>query len=127
MEKTSTFIEVVPVGNTTYPQTTIVRAPTYLKVFRCTVIWQAIKGTNGYLSTISEQNELNRITFSNYNLTATQPPPNTDQTDLQGVQTFIFDRLGVGYMVENFYVSGDGSLRTGANFIFVWEGVIQST
>lgn len=126
MQKTSTYIEVVPVGNTTYPLTTIVRAPTYLKVFRCTVIWQASKASQGFLSTISEQNELNRITFSNKSLTITGIPPNTDTTILQGIQTFIFDRLAVGYMVENFYVSGDGGTLD-QNFIFVWEGVIQST
>lgn len=126
MEKTSTFIEVVPVGNTTYPLTTIVRAPTYLKVFRCTVIWQAAKSSQGFLSTISEQNELNRITFSNNSFTNTQAPPGQDNTLLLGIQTFVFDRLAVGYMVENFYVSGDG-LTLDQNFIFVWEGVIQST
>ena len=102
------------------------RAPRYLKVFRCTVIWQAKKGSRGFLSTISEQNEFNIITFANFSLTNTQIPPNQDDTNLQGVQTFIFDRLGVGYMVENFYVSGDG-LTLDQNFIFVWEGVIQST
>jgi len=125
MQKTSSHIEVVDLKGSIYPNGTIVRPPAYLKVVRCTVIYQprTDTGSIGYLSTVIPQNEFNVIRFVNYTDTATQVPPATDNTISNGLQSFVFDRLGVGYMTDNFYVS-DGSGN--AQFIFIWEGINQS-
>jgi len=127
--KTSTHIEIVPVDQNLFgTNSVIVRPPKYLQCFRCTVIFQCARSNkgNGYLSTVSEQNELNTLRFSNLTITSTNTPPSSDTSVIDGIQTFVFDRLGVGYMVENFYISSDAD---GAyeKFIFIWEGNIQST
>lgn len=125
MQKTSSHIEVVDLTNTIYPNGTIVRPPAYLKVVRCTVIYQTRLGTGsrGYLSTVTPQTEFNVLRFSNTADTATAVPPAIDQTITNGIETFVFDRLGVGYMTDNFYVSDDSG---NAQFIFIWEGINQS-
>jgi hypothetical protein len=126
-KKTSAYIETVDVTNVTYPNATIVRPPAYLKVVRCTVIFQQPKEnltSVGFLSTASNLNELNVLGFSNYSVTNTAVPPDQDFNINRGLQQFVFDRLGVGYMVDNFFVSSDGN---GGQFVFIWEGIIQST
>jgi hypothetical protein len=123
MQKTSSHIEVVDVSNVVYPQPTIVRPPANLKVVRCTVIFQSTRGQTGYgyLSTVSDQNELNCLIFQNQIRTATAVPPAVDLSETS-INTFVFDRLGVGYMTDNFYVSSDGN---NTQFIFIWEGINQ--
>lgn len=128
MDKTSSHIEVVSLASTIIPDPTIVRPPAYLKVVRCTVIFQCnteqIGG--GYLSTVSDQNIYNTIFFSNGNFVNAGVPPSTDTGGNRGITSFVFDRLGVGYMQDQFYVSGEGSAAD-ERFIFIWEGIIQST
>ena len=126
MQKTSSHIEIVPLRGTVTPDTTIVRPPMYLKVVRCTVIFQSAPGTGdrGLLSTVPEQNDFNSIQFANSYDTTTLVPPAVDSTIIPGIQTFVFDRLGVGYMTDEFYVSSSGS--GSGNFVFIWEGINQS-
>jgi len=69
---------------------------------------------------------LNVLKFGNFTRTNTVVTPGVDVSTLEALQTFVFDRLGNGYMVENFYVSCDGGAAD-ARFIFIWEGIIQST
>jgi len=128
-KKTSSHIETVDITNVLYPNGTIVRPPTYLKVVRCTVIFQTQSGNalrSGVLSTVNNQNQLNTLIFSNFSNTNTSIPPDTDFNVSRGLNQFIFDRLGVGYMVDNFYVSNTADGED-AQFVFIWEGIIQST
>ena len=123
MNKTAAHIEVVDVSNTGFGSaSTIVRPPADLKVVRCTVIFQNTKesSASGYLSTVSTQTELNCLLFTNIINTATAVPPAVELS-LVGINTFVFDRLGAGYMTDNFYVSGDSVL--GSQFVFIWEGI----
>jgi len=126
--KTSTHIEVVNVDNTGFVGATIiVRPPAYLQCFRCTVIFQTLgHGSIGLLSTVTPQNLMNVLRFSNRETTTVGVPPSNDETVHPGIQSFVFDRLGVGYMVENFYVSA-ANKQEGEQFVFIWEGNIQST
>lgn len=125
MNKTTAHIEVVSVTGTTFgTNSTIVRPPADLKVVRCTVIFQSNNNAigSGYLSTVANQTALNSIVFKNQFATATAVPPAVDRSEV-ALNTFVFDRLGAGYMVDNFYVSGDGS--TDLQFVFIWEGITE--
>ena len=126
--KTSSHFEIVSVANTLFGRTSIiVLPPKYLECFRCTVIFQGQDqtGSVGYLSTVPNQNEMNTLRFSTQSFTNTGVPPAIDDTTIAGIQTFVFDRLGVGYMVDNFYVSAK-SVTGEERFVFIWEGNIRS-
>jgi hypothetical protein len=127
-KKTSSHIEIVDVSGISFPnQSTIVRPPQHLKIVRCTIIFKCriAQSSIGYLSSDANQNELNCIRFTNQIVTSTNIPPGIDINISDGLETFVFDRLGVGYMTDNFYVSSDA---TGVeSFVFIWEGITQST
>jgi hypothetical protein len=126
MEKTSSYIQTVKITGTDFRTATIVRPPAHLKVIRCTVILQPELGgyDSAYLSTEANQNELNTIRFSVSIENTNEVPPDPSRTFSPGLQSFVFDRLGIGYMTDNFFVSGSPG---GAYFVFVWEGITQST
>ena len=126
--KTSSHFEIVDVANTLFAlNSIIVLPPKYLECFRCTVIFQGdtATGSLGFLSTVPNQNKMNSLRFSTNSSTTTGVPPSTDDTTIAGIQTFVFDRLGVGYMVDNFYVSAK-PVTGEERFIFIWEGNIRS-
>ena len=127
MNKTSTQIQVVDVTTILYSKTPLlVRPPLTMKVFRCTIYFQTIgnKVCRGYLTSVPDQNEFNAFVFASGYSTENQlsPTANTTQTF---TQQLVLDRRGVGYMTEDFYVSSN-TIDT-CNFVFVFEGITQST
>lgn len=128
MNKTSTHIQVVDVTSATLGTTPIlVRPPLTMKVFRCTIYFQNIasgKATRGYLTTEPDQNQYNIVVFASGVEIKTVVAPGTDTTQAF-LQQLVLDRRGVGYMTENFYVTSNG--LDDCNFVFIFEGITQST
>jgi len=127
MNKTSTQIQVVDVSNILYSTTPLlVRPPLTMKVFRCTIYFQTIgnKVCRGYLTSVPDQNQFNTFVFASGYVSTNQviPTPNESQTF---TQQLVLDRRGVGYMTEDFYVSSN--IVDQCNFVFVFEGITQST
>jgi hypothetical protein len=128
MNKTSTHIQVVDVTSILYgTEPIVVRPPLTMKVFRCTIYFQNIgagKASRGFLTTVSDQNQFNTVVFASGTEINTLVPPDTDNTQAF-LQQLILDRRGVGYMTEDFYVSSNSVDQ--CNFVFIFEGITQST
>lgn len=115
MTQTTSIIQQVEVRPGAF--TTVTPPP---KCFRCTVTFidEAVTGAaRGFLS--SSENSLG-FTFTTYfENDGAVPSINYFQGILNN--PLVFDRRGVGYMVDNLICSAKSPSATGCIFVFVWE------
>jgi len=104
----------------------IVRPPQSMRVFRCLIYvsGQVDEGTgaSAYIANEANANVLNSVFLSRSVATSsTNPvPPDPSTSDsLTNVDRIQFDRRGVGYMNDTFYIFGKGTI------CFVWEGEVN--
>lgn len=98
----------------------IVRAPKFMKAFRCTFLVNPDGATNTvWIASVPTNLEEQCITLSADIITSTLVPPASDITQPYP-QIFVFDRRGVGYMTDEFYLYGED-----VNVRIVWEGIIE--
>lgn len=127
MIKTKSFIQAIKVDggrpkNGT-GQAVVVRAPKTMKCFRATIVVNNF-GSDGvptYLFISSQPTNLDEecIYLSSTYTTTTVVAPGFDITPV-APNIFIFDRRGVGYMEDEFYLQSDLCYVT-----IVWEGISE--
>lgn len=123
MTKTISFIQAIQV-NTDRPKNqgepVLVRAPLHMKCFRATFVVNNF-GSNPYnnlwvASAPTNQEEL-CLYLSTTIVTKTAVAPSFDYS-LFAPGIFTFDRRGVGYMEDEFYLYSEGAYIT-----IIWEGI----
>lgn len=123
MTKTISFIQAIQV-NTDRPKNqgepVLVRAPLHMKCFRATFVVNNY-GSNLYsnlwiASAPTNQEQLCLYLSASF-FTDTVVAPGTDLS-YTAPATFTFDRRGVGYMEDEFYLYSEGAYIT-----IIWEGI----
>lgn len=121
MQATKSIISVYNApGTTGAGEQTVIRPPSTLLCVRATFIAWAHNTTAAalHISTSPSNSILFSLPLDANVQTQTAVPPSTDITK-QTVNQFVLDRRGIGYMQDEFYLEGKGSL------VVIWEGIIQ--
>ena len=126
MLKTKSFIQSVNVNggrpkNAT-GQAVVIRAPKTMKCFRATFVVNNYNGSQPsdlWISSEPTNSEEDCIFLNSTYTTTTALVPGTDLTRV-APNIFIFDRRGVGYMEDEFYLQSDDCFVT-----IVWEGISE--
>lgn len=125
--KTTSFIQSFDLdsGYTSSAEALIVRPPKTIRVFRCTIfatdIINPASATDVYVSNIDNPTEFNafKITNGAVGNTLNTSPTTSITSYLTGIDRIQFDRRGVGYMADTFYIWGKGQVS------IIWEGEID--
>ena len=130
MEKTTSILQTIYVNTIVPEEAIIVKPPQSLKVFRCTISVSSfgnIAPCQVCISSFANANAYTSIDLSTafFNETTTAVPPATDLSvgTNETISHLVLDRRGVGYMVDTFYIWGNGNLPCKVNF--VWEGIVN--
>jgi hypothetical protein len=126
MIKTKSYIEAITV-NGDRPKNNglavVVRAPKTMKCFRATFVVNNY-GSNLpcdlFIATSPTNQEEQCLYLSGNILTSVTGPAPTTDTTFNAPQTFVFDRRGVGYMTDEFYL-----YSVDANVTIIWEGISE--
>jgi hypothetical protein len=132
MQRTTSITNYYALAGTNQFQPMTIRVPKHLKVFRAHIFCDnredITADTSVFISTQFPGNfnnggvSTNGIFLTSRNYTEASvpvaPDVSTGYTN-SNVNSVIFDRRGVGYMCDDFYIYGKGGIS------IIWEGIIE--
>jgi hypothetical protein len=132
MHKTTSITNYYSLASTSINQPLTIRVPKNLKVFRAHIMVDNREdntlGTTAFISTDFPGVESSGVSLTGIFLTSSVytemsvpvAPDTATGFNTININSVIFDRRGVGYMTDDFYVFGKGGISV------IWEGITEN-